>query len=166
MPRSLSQRTLAAAACATLLSACGSEAPSETGTEATATDEPAIIEVRQANFEEIGDAFKAIRGQLEAGSSDFAVIENAASTINANAQKIGDHFPEGTGLDAGYDTESLATIWEKPEEFTAAHEKLIETSDGLIAAAQSSDAAAVGAQVGELGKSCKGCHDQFRVDND
>ncbi|MEM7665285.1 MAG: cytochrome c [Pseudomonadota bacterium] len=166
MLRSFSQRTLAAAACAALLSACGSEAPSEPGAEPAASDEPAIIEVRQDNFEQIGDAFKAIRGQLEAGSPDFAVVEEAATTINTNAQKIGDHFPEGTGMDAGYDTEALATIWEKPEDFTAAHQKLVETSQGLIAAAQSGDASAVQAQVGELGKSCKGCHDQFRVDDD
>ncbi|MEL6529479.1 MAG: cytochrome c [Pseudomonadota bacterium] len=166
MQRSLFQNTFGAAACLTLLASCGSEAPAEGEAAAPAGDEPAVIGERQDNFEGIGDAFKLIRGQLEGGSPDFALIASEAGTIKANAEKIAGHFPEGTGVDAGYDTEALATIWEKPDEFTAAHQKLIEASDGLIAAAQSEDAAAVQAQVGEVGMSCKGCHDQFRLDDD
>ncbi len=166
MLRSFSQRTLTAAACVALLSACGGDATDSSEPAASGAEEPAIIEVRQTNFKEIGDAFKAIRGQLEGDSPDFAVLEASATTINANAQKIGDHFPEGTGMDAGFDTEALATIWEKPEDFTAAHQKLIETSEGLITAAKSGDVATFQAAAGELGKSCKGCHDQFRVDDD
>lgn len=165
MQRFHSPKILVAAISAAMLAGCGGEAASggEDGTQAAG--EPEIIDVRQTNFEEIGDAFKAIRGQLEGESPDFAVIEASATTINANAQKIGDHFPEGTGMDAGFDTEALATIWEKPEDFTAAHQALIEASAGLITAAQSGDAQTVQAAVGELGKSCKGCHDQFRVDD-
>ncbi len=167
MQRSLSQRTLATAAILAMLSACGGEAPADGDTDTAAAEgEPAIIAERQDNFEGIGDAFKLIRGELEGGEPDFALIASEAGTINANAQKIGGHFPEGTGMDAGYDTEALATIWEKPDEFTAAHQALIEASDGLITAAQSGDAAAVQGAVGELGKSCKGCHDVFRLDDD
>lgn len=162
----LSRPTLIVAASVTLLAACSGEATSEGETGTQSSEEPAIIDVRQTNFEEIGDAFKAIRGQLEGDSPDFAVFEASATTINANAQKIGDHFPEGTGMDAGFDTEALATIWEKPEDFAAAHQKLIETSEGLLAAAQSGDVATFQAAVGELGQSCKGCHDNFRVDDD
>lgn len=166
MPRSLSRPILVLAASATMLTACGGETGSEGVDGAQSAEEPAIIDVRQTNFEEIGDAFKAIRGQLEGDSPDFAVIEASATTINTNAQKIGDHFPEGTGMDAGSDTEALATIWEKPEEFAAAHQASVDASEGLIAAAQLGEASAVQAQVGELGKSCKGCHDNFRVDDD
>ncbi len=166
MQSHLSRSTLVVAASALVLTACNGEAASDGGAGSQASEEPAIIDVRQTNFEEIGDAFKAIRGQLEGDSPDFAVLEASATTINANAQKIGDHFPDGTGMDAGFDTEALAAIWEKPEEFTAAHQKLIETSDGLLAAAQSGDVATFQAAVGELGQSCKGCHDNFRVDDD
>ena len=166
MHRSLSQRTLAIAAAIAMLSACGGEAPTDSEPDAAAEGEPAIIAERQNNFEGIGDAFKLIRGELEGGGPDLTLIASEAGTINANAQKIGDHFPEGTGIDADYDTEALAIIWEKPDEFTAARQKLIEASDGLIAAAQSGDAADIEAKVGELGKSCKGCHDEFRLDDD
>ncbi|MDJ0642427.1 MAG: cytochrome c [Erythrobacter sp.] len=166
MLRSLSRPILTIAASATLLSACAGENASEGEAGSQAAEEPAIIDVRQTNLEEIGDAFKAIRGQLEGESPDFAVLETQATMINANAQKVIDHFPEGTGMDAGFDTEALATIWERPEDFAAAHQALIEASEGMVAAAQSGDAATVQAQVGELGKSCKGCHDNFRVDDD
>jgi len=166
MHRFTSHRTLAVVASVALLSACVGEAPEDDGTGTQVEAEPAIIAERQSNFEGIGDAFKLIRAGLEDGNPDFAAIASEAGTINANARKIGDHFPEGTSIDAGYETEALATIWEKTEEFTAAHQKLIEASDGLIAAAQTGDPATVKAQVGELGKSCKGCHDEFRLDDD
>lgn len=154
------------------LAACGETADStlegadagDSGAETTAESSP--IELRQANFEEIGDAFKAIRGQLEAGAPDFALIEASANTINTNAQKITDYFPEGTGVDSGADTEALETIWEKPEDFAAASQKLVDTSAALAAAAATGDMAAVGEGVKNMGGSCKACHDNFRLDKD
>lgn len=154
------------------LAACGggAEAPAdESGDEPAAgmtSSEGSIIETRQANFETIGDEFKAIRGQLEASEPDFGVIEASANTINTNAQKISGYFPEGTGVDSGADTEALETIWEKPEEFAAAAQKLVDTSASLAAVAGSGDAAAVGEAVKTMGGSCKACHDNFRLDKD
>lgn len=159
-------KVLTTALLAFALAACGGETPVDSGGDAAAAGEPAIIAERQTNFEEIGDAFKAIRGEFEGDTPDLAVVGAQAQIINANAQKIGDHFPEGTGMDAGYDTEALASIWEKPDDFKAAHEKLVATSTALVEAAASGDASAAQAQVGEVGKSCKACHDQFRVDDE
>jgi cytochrome c556 len=161
---------IAAIALSLSLAACGEtagDAPAEGETTAT---EPAadldIVKVRHDNFEEIGDAFKAIRGELEKGSPDFAVIQTNAQIIDTNAQKVSGHFPEGTGPASGADTEALDSIWEKPAEFTAAHEKLTAASATMLAAANSGDAAAVGEAVKELGGSCKNCHDQFREKDD
>ncbi len=150
------------------LAACGETANDAAAPEAVeiASEDASIIEVRQGNFEEIGDAFKAIRGQLEAGAPDFGVIEASAGTINANAQRIQDHFPEGTGVDSGADTEALESIWEKPEEFATAAQKLVDTSAALAAAAGTGDMAAVGEGVKNMGGSCKACHDNFRLDKD
>jgi len=160
-------RPLLIASLAGALAACGGateDAPEATDTaDAGETD---IIEVRQANFEAIGDEFKIIRGQLESEAPDFAAIEAAANTINANAMLIPDHFPEGTGIDSGADTEALAAIWEKPEEFASAGTKLVETSAALAAAAATGEAGAVVEAVKAMGGSCKACHDNFRLDDD
>lgn len=149
-------------ALATMLTACGE---SQSGDQAD-TAKPAVIDERQANFEEIGDAFKAIRGQREIDVPDFALIASSAQTINANAAKIVGHFPEGTGMDDGHDTEALATIWQSPDEFAAAADNLAMKSAALAEAASAEDGAGVAAAVRELGGACKQCHDTFRLDKE
>ncbi len=141
------------------LAACGAEG----GLFASA--EPAVIKQRQDNFESIGDAFKAIRRQMETDSPDLAVITDAATDMNAAAIKIDGYFPADTSVAQGYDTEALTTIWEKPEEFAKAHQQLVDASGEMITLAQGGDASAVAAQVDVIGKTCKNCHDTFRLDD-
>lgn len=148
------------------LAACGGEVADAPDDGAAASDAPPIIEERQANFEGIGDAFKVIRGQLEGDSPDFEAIGAAATDINERAQLITGHFPEGTSVDDGYDTEALATIWEKPAEFEQAAQDLVDASAEFVTVAAGGDAAAVGEQVKALGGTCKACHDEFRLDTD
>ncbi|MEE4207032.1 MAG: cytochrome c [Erythrobacter sp.] len=152
---------IACLAIAGALAGCEAEAP---GTD-TALTSP-LIDERHENFEGIGDAFKAIRGQLESGSPDFAVIQSNAEDINQRAGNIEKHFVDETAREAGYDTEALQAIWQQPEEFAAATVKLQETSAALVEAAAGGDAASVGAAVKEMGGSCKNCHDQFRYDDE
>lgn len=147
------------------LAACGGGATGE-GDAVAAADEPAVIDERQANFKAIGKSFKAIRTQLEEGNPDMGAIMTAATDLNAAALKVEGYFPEGTGVDAGYDTEALASIWEKPDQFAQAHKRLVDASAEMITIAQGGDAAAVGDQVGVIGGSCKNCHDNFRLDTD
>lgn len=147
-----------------LLAACGGE----TGDTAAAPagDEPAEIELRHDNFEAIGDAFKAIRGELEGGNPDFLVLQASATDIHDRAGRLDGHFPEGSGRDSGWDTEALGTIWEQPEKFEEAKAKFLAESATMMEVAAGGDAAAVGEQVKALGASCKNCHDTFRLDDD
>jgi len=147
------------------LAACAGEA-SDAPEVAAASDEPEIIDERQANFKAISDHFKAIRTELEGESPDLTAIETAATDLNAAALKVEGHFPAGTGMADGYDSEALATIWEKPEDFAAAQTMLIDASAQMITLAQGGDVVAVGDQVGAIGKSCKNCHDTFRKPKD
>lgn len=163
--RPLPTLSIIAATSLVLVSACGGDAAPE-GDAAPKADEPEAIDARQANFKKIGDSFKAIRTQLEGDSPDMAVIETAATDMNAAAIAVKDQFPEGTSVADGWDTEALAAIWEKPEEFTKAHTMLVDASAEMVTIAQGGDAAAVGAQVGNVGKTCKNCHDNFRLDTD
>lgn len=166
-------RILTASAALLVLSACGGEtAPAaEDGADAAAatgegSELSAAISQRQEGFEAIGDAFKTIRGQLEGDSPDMAVISEAATAMNDNAQKVGTLFPAGTSVDDGFETEALAVIWEEPEDFETKHKALVDATAEMITIAASGDAAAVKTQVGAVGLSCKGCHDKFRLDTD
>jgi cytochrome c556 len=158
-------RLFAAASLAAMLASCSGEGGGETA-PAAATEVPPIIKERQDNFEGIGDAFKALRGELEKDAPDFTLIVANATDINTRAQKIADHFPAGTSTADGFDTEALPAIWEKPEEFKAAAQKLVDESAKLASLAGDGDKAAVGAQAKAMGGACKGCHDQFRLDDE
>jgi len=165
--------SLPVAALALSLSACGSNEPiapasedtviPDTGAKVSAAD---TIKEREANFKEIGKANKAIKGELDGSSPDFAAIATNATTILEDAQKIPVLFPAGTGPDSGEKTEALAAIWEKPDAFKAASDKLITAATALRSAAEAKDAAAAKAALGEVGMSCKGCHDDFREKDD
>ncbi|MEA1619363.1 cytochrome c [Erythrobacter sp. T5W1-R] len=162
MIRTLAPRLVVSATLAGLLAACSSEAPVDAPAAAA---EPAVIEERQDNFEAIGDAFKAVRGELEKDAPDFTLIAAKASDINTRAAKIEGHFPAGTSVDDGFDTEALAAIWQKPDDFKAAAQKLVGESAKLASLAGKGDKAAVGAQAMTMGGACKGCHDNFRLDD-
>jgi cytochrome c556 len=79
---------------------------------------------------------------------------------------VKDQFPEGSSVEDDWDTEALAVIWEKPDEFTKAHTLLVDESAQMITLAQGGDAAAVAAHVANVGKACKTCHDTFRLKTD
>lgn len=131
-----------------------------------ATEAPPVIKERHDNFEAIGDGFKAVRGELEKDAPDFTLISAKASDINTRAMKIEGHFPAGTSVEDGYKTEALPSIWQKPEEFKAAAQKLIDESGKLMMVAGEGDKAATGAQAMAMGGACKGCHDKFRLDDE
>lgn len=167
MKPSFSARALAATLSLAALAACGSEVEvdSEDGAVA-ATEEPPVIDERQANYKGISDSFKVIRTELESDAPDFASIEASATDINERAQLISGYFPQGTSVDDGFDTEALPTIWEQPAEFENATQNFVEASATMVALASQGDAGVIGAQVGELGGTCKACHDKFRLKTD
>jgi cytochrome c556 len=161
-------RFLVASAIVGGLAACSGDAGSDTaasGAAAPSAEVAAVLKEREENFEGIGDSFKAVRGELEKGAPDFTLISAKASDINTRAMKIEGHFPAGTSVDDGYKTEALPSIWQKPDAFKAAGQKLIDESAKLASVAGEGDKAATGAQAMAMGGACKGCHDQFRLDD-
>lgn len=168
----VSKRPLAFAltgfAAASLLAACG-ESASDEAVETAAVEEEAgeadPIAQRQELLEGMGDAFKVIREQLE-GDGDIEAMTAAAATLDANAKQFIDYFPEGTSMSSGADTEALDTIWEDPEGFAAAHERMLGESAKMVEAVATGDLEQIGAQVMPLGMSCGNCHDTFRYDDE
>lgn len=157
---------LTALACAALAACGGTADDAADETAAAEADAPPVIKERQDNLEEMGDSFKAIMDSLKSGTPELAMIADKAQVINTNAGKITGHFPEGTSIADGFDTEALPAIWEKPAEFSSAADRLVGASADLVAAAQSGDAAATGEAAKAIGGACKNCHDQFREEDD
>lgn len=149
------------------LGACGQAADQKTAGDAAegegAAGVAATIDARQANFKDISKANKEVKAALEEAAPDFEAIAAAATAANTGAAKITGFFPAGSGPESGEETEALATIWSKPEEFKAAADKLVTSSAALAAAAKAKDAETVKSAAADMGGSCKGCHDTFRL---
>jgi cytochrome c556 len=120
------------------------------------------LKVRHEHYEELGDAFKAIRDQANAGSPDFEALQKSADTVHKASVNQIQWFPKGTGPEAGK-TRALPEIWTKTEDFTAAMKMFEERAPALVTAAKSRDVDAVKKAFKELGGACKNCHEQFRA---
>lgn len=123
------------------------------------------IRARQAHYEEMGKAMKGISDELKKGSPSVDIIKTNASTINGLAPQILGWFPDGSGAEAGLKTDARAEIWSKPAEFKESAQKFITAAASFNQTAQAGDLDSIRASVKELGGTCKGCHDEFRIDD-
>ena len=121
--------------------------------------------VRHEHYEELGDAFKAVRDGSKASTPDFAAIEKSAEIIHKASINQLQWFPHGTGPEAGK-TRALPEIWTKAGDFTAAQKMFSDRAPKLLAAVKAKDAAGVQAAFKEVGGACKNCHDNFRAPED
>lgn len=67
----------------------------------------------------------------------------------------------GPGTDKGASHKSDPKVWSEPEKFKAAYDKFTVAAKVLPAAA--GDLKTLQVALGELGKTCKGCHDDYRM---
>jgi cytochrome c556 len=107
-----------------------------------------------------------IKANLD-GTYDAAQVKAAANAIAAVANSgMGALFSPGTEKSIGDQKTAV-----KPELFTNTPQVVKLSGDfataanALVKAADSGDVAAVKAAYGDVGKSCKACHDDFRVRN-
>ncbi len=137
--------------------ALGAVAVAATG--AVAADDP--IKVRQELMKTVGKSTK-LSSQMAKGKVpyDGAQAEQAMQTIAGVPDKYVTLFPAGT--EKGGETEASPKIWEDMAGFKASAEKLkVAATAGAQAAKQGKDAFA--AAFGELVKTCKGCHEGYRI---
>ncbi len=124
----------------------------------------ALMKERHENYEKIGKAMKSIGRTLKSDSPDLAVVRSGADTIAGLAPQVKSWFPAGTGPDIGK-TEAKAEIWQKNEDFNAKADDFVRAATAFQAAARGGDLAAIRAAQGDLGKSCKTCHDLYREEH-
>ena len=116
-----------------------------------------VIEDRKANFKANNASMRTIGGALGAG--DFATVAAEAQKIANWAAVMPDYFPEGSGTG---DTSARTAIWENFEGFTAAAKANHDAALTLLAAAEAGDVNAAKSALGEVGGTCKACHQQFK----
>jgi cytochrome c556 len=124
-----------------------------------------LMHDRHENMEKIGDATKAASRTLKSGTPDLAVIRSSAATIAGLAPEVPSWFPAGTGPDVGK-TEAKAEIWQKPDDFAAKTRAFQQAALAFDAAAKAGEMPAVQARFADLGKTCKGCHDLYREEDE
>ena len=124
-----------------------------------------LMEQRHEGMEDIGDAMKLVSKQLKTDSPDLARVREGAATIARLAPQVSGWFPPGTGPEIGK-THAKPAIWESPEDFAAKRNAFQDAAKAFDAAAQGSDLAAIRAAHGNLGKTCKACHDLYREKDD
>ncbi len=133
------------------------------GVAVAGSDSDPILE-RQHLMENTRDAAKVIGGMLkEQQPFDAAAAMAALETWKKTATEAGDLFPEGS--ESGHDTEAKATIWSDREGFNAKMGDFNTAVDAAIAANPDS-LEALNAAASPVFKTCKGCHDGYRVEKE
>ena len=127
------------------------------------TSPAASIATRQEAMKAQGGAMRTltpiVRGE-QPWNQQAAV--QAATTLNNTAKAIPTVFPQGSGPEAGK-TDALPAIWQNWTDFQAKAKALETESAKLLQLAQAGDEAGFKAQFPAVGRSCGGCHENYRV---
>ena len=121
-------------------------------------------EVRQSVFKLLGNNMGALgamaKGKIPVNAS---VAEKNAIRINQLSLMIADSMRVDTRK-FKVETEALDKVWQDPEHFSQAIKKLNVASSALITAAKTKNESAIKKAIGGVGKTCGGCHDDFKED--
>jgi cytochrome c556 len=118
------------------------------------------IEYRQGVFKTIkwnfGPMAGMVKGKIAFDTADFS---RRADLVAVLAKMPGEGFISGSDMG---DTDAKSEIWENKAEFDKGMEAFKKNAEALAVAAQSGDMSVIKPAFGQLGKTCKGCHDDFR----
>ncbi len=118
------------------------------------------VKYRQHTMEAVGGHMQALvaiaKGEVD--HKDHIPVHTASL---AGLSRIA---PDLFGPDSktGAKTHALPKIWEEPDAFKQRLDDFRTAAEHLEAVVEANDMAKFGAALGALGKSCKGCHDDFK----
>ena len=125
-------------------------------------DSHGIIKYRQNVMKSAAGHMGAIVGILKNRLPLEAHVAGHARSMLQNSRMTLSMFPEGSGKGR---TKSKQEIWENWSEFESATSDFERESSKLVEVAQSGDMEALAKQVRATGKTCSGCHRNFRKRN-
>lgn len=123
-----------------------------------------FIKWRQSAFTVYGWNTNRIKASLEGTYNKDDVIKGAtviAAVANTGMEKL---FPPGTEKGKGWEaTEAHADLFKNLKRFAELNANLAKEATELANVAHNGDQAAVKAQFGKMTKTCKTCHDDYKV---
>lgn len=131
---------------------------------ASASSLKTLIETRKASLKKMGAAMKTIVDQLKTDAPDHVKMTAAAEVISVYAQELPRWFPDGSGSEAGVETDALPYIWKDRVKFDSLANRLAPESKNLTTAIANNDPAALKVQVKVVSELCSTCHHSFRAD--
>lgn len=136
-------------------------AASVTAQEETSAED--AKDYRQAVMHALGGHISAISMHLRNLVEDHGFLDEHAQSLARTAAELSYVFPPGSNVG---DSEALPVIWEKPEEFANVVKEAERATAALAEAASAGDRQAISSAMREVGAACRGCHDNFRKDDD
>lgn len=140
---------------------------------ATAIGGTAIAQVKPEEaikFRQSGYAFMAwnmqrIKANVEGSKFDKDEVIKAANAIQAIANSgMGSLYLPGTDKGTGWEaSRAKPGIWTEKEKMGKVAMAFNKEANEMAKVAATGDAGAVKAQLGKLGGTCKGCHDDFKI---
>jgi len=119
-----------------------------------------LVKQRQAAMTLQGKYFGPLAGMAQGKVPYNAdVVKRNAGYLNALDKMPWDGFSPET---KGEKSAALPAVWNEPDKFKQAADRLNSEVSKLVEVSQSGDEASVKAQIGAVGKSCGGCHETFR----
>jgi cytochrome c556 len=122
-------------------------------------DSHGIIKYRQNVMKSTAGHMGAIVDILKNGLPLESHVSDHARSMLQNSRMTLSMFPKGSGKGR---TKSKQTIWENWSEFESAAKNFERESAKLAEVAKSGDMEALAKQVRATGKTCSGCHRNFR----
>ncbi len=128
-----------------------------------------VIERRQLYYGDIGAAYKSMTDELRRKKPGMYMYGRYLKQLTelSHTQAEQDWFPTGSGPESGLETAATPEIWTDSVEFRKWIDALPTEADKLREiVASRGPLGDVRKQHKALGKTCKGCHKPFRVEDD
>jgi len=120
-----------------------------------------LVKERMDSMSAIADSMKALGGMVKSGEVDGAQAVALGARVAEEARRVPDLFAEEELQPM---SEARPEIWQDFADFTAKAEAMTAAAATLAAQAPATlDRAALGQALGDIGATCKACHEVYRV---
>lgn len=119
-----------------------------------------VVKERMELMKDIAAQMKALKPMIDGGSTyEPARVATAAGTIADHAANIAPSFPKGSNV---HPSEASPRIWTEWDGF-AASARALRTHAAALQTDAEKGAGAAKALFGEMARTCKGCHEDYRI---